>query len=236
MRKDMMSPSLMCCDMMHMERDISALERGGADMLHYDIMDTTFTTSTMLPPYMLGQLTKCTQLPLDVHIMSKTPQLYLEQVLPYCRDGYVSVHAESTHEIPYVISEIRRAGVHPGLALNGYTPLTYVETMAPYIDMVLLVNVVAGVTGPRPDFDDAFAARIRRTRQILDRAGKRDALLEVDGNISIRNARIAKQNGADAYVLGTAGIFKPDIQIEDACVVFRREIEKEDYYETADRS
>lgn len=229
-----MSPSLMCCDMMHIQRDVSVLERAGADMLHFDIMDTTFTTSTMLPPYMLRQLTKCAGLPLDIHIMSKTPQLYLEQVLPYCRGGYVSVHAESTHEIPYVISEIRKAGVHPGLALNGYTPLSYVEETAPYIDMVLLVNVVAGITGPRPDFDDVFAARIRRTREILDRAGRRDALLEVDGNISIRNARIAKRNGANAYVLGTASIFKPDIQIEDACAAFRAAIEKEEYYETAD--
>ena len=220
--------------MMHMERDVSALERAGADMFHYDIMDTTFTTSTMLPPYMLRQLVNCTKLPLDIHIMSKTPQLYLEQILPYCRDGYVSVHAESTHEIPYVISEIRKAGVHPGLALNGYTPLVYVEEMAPYIDMVLLVNVLAGIIGPRPEIDDVFAARIRRTREILDRAGRKDVLLEVDGNISIRNARIAKRNGANAYVLGTAGIFKPDIKIEDACAVFRAEIEKEEYYEIAD--
>lgn len=224
LRRDIMSPSLMCCDMMHMERDIRALERGGVDMLHIDIMDTTFTTSTMLPPYMLKQLVKCTSLPLDIHLMSKTPELYLEQILPYCKGGCLSVHVEGIHTLPYVISKIRKAGVHPAIALNGCTPLAYVEELAPIIDMVLLINRVAGITGPRSEIDEVFASRIGRTRMILDHAGREDAWLGVDGNVSIQNARTARKHGANVYVLGTASVFKADISIEDACTDFRREI------------
>lgn len=219
-----MSPSLMCCDMMHMGRDIRALERAGADMLHIDIMDTTFTTSTMLPPYLLRQLVKCTCLPLDIHLMSKTPELYLEQILPYCKGGYLSVHVEGIHTLYYVISEIRKAGVHPAIALNGCTPLTYVEELAPLADMVLLINRTAGITGPRSQIDEVFASRISRTRMILDHAGRTDAWLGVDGNVSIQNARIARKHGANVYVLGTASIFKSDVRIEDACADFRKNI------------
>ena len=222
-----MSPSLMCCDMMHMERDIRALERAGVDMLHIDIMDTTFTTSTMLPPYMLKQLVECTSLPLDIHLMTKTPELYLEQILPYCKGGYLSIHGEATHTLPYIISEIRKAGVHPALALNGCTPLSFMEELAPDLDMALLINVVAGITGPRLDIDERFASRISRAREILDRAGRPDAWLGIDGNVSIKNARTARKYGANFYVLGTSSIFRRDMSIEDACAAFRRDILKD---------
>lgn len=228
MRKDLLAPSLMCADLLNLERDIRALERARADMLHIDIMDTTFTTSTMLPPALLERLKRATGLPLDVHIMSKTPELYLDQVLPCCKGGFISVHAESTQLLPYVLSEVRKSGARVSLALNASTPLAYAEEVAPMLDMLLLLNVVAGVTGPRVDIDEAFAARIARARGILDRAGRGEALVEVDGNISVRNARVARRNGANVYVLGTASVFRPDMGIEEACAAFRAGINEQE--------
>ena len=83
--KHYLSPSLMCCDLLNVERDLHILEKTGMDMIHYDIMDTSFTTGTMLPALMLERVARTTNLPMDVHIMSLSPECYFPQVLPLCR-------------------------------------------------------------------------------------------------------------------------------------------------------
>lgn len=226
--KNYLAPSLMCCDLLNIGRDLKDLEQSGMDWVHFDIMDTTFTTSTMLPAMMLKKISAATSMPMDVHIMSVTPELYFPQVLPYCAGGYVSVHAEGLRHLPYLFEQIRQSGAKVGLALNASTPLTYVEENAHLLDMVVLMNVLAGVTGPRKDIDIHMEERIRRTRDILNQAGRMDAIVSLDGNASLRNSRLARQNGANAFVLGTSSIFRPDVPLRQACRDFRKTFEEED--------
>lgn len=225
--KEYLAPSLMCCDLLNLERDLLDLEQADMDFLHYDIMDTTFTTGTMLPALLLKSIKKKTSLPLDVHIMSVTPELYFPQVLPYCTDGFVSVHAEGLRHLPYLFDEIRKSGAKVGLALNASTPLCYLEENAHLLDMVLLMNVVAGTTGPRQDIDIYMENRIRRAREIMTQAGRTNAIVSIDGNTSPKNTLLARKNGANAFVLGTASIFKPDVPLKEACLNFRQSIMEE---------
>lgn len=157
----------------------------------------------MLPALMLERVARTTNLPMDVHIMSLSPECYFPQVLPWCRGGYVSIHAEGLRNLPLLLSEIRNAGVGAGVALNAGTPLCCLEEVAPLVDMVVLMNGVAGCNRMKLDIDSHMENRIRRTRALLDRMGRTHALLSVDGNISLDNARRARRGGANTFVLGT---------------------------------
>ena len=202
--KHYLSPSLMCCDLLNVERDLHILEKTGMDMIHYDIMDTSFTTGTMLPALMLERVARTTNLPMDVHIMSLSPECYFPQVLPWCRGGYVSIHAEGLRNLPLLLSEIRNAGVGAGVALNAGTPLCCLEEVAPLVDMVVLMNGVAGCNR-----------------------------MSVDGNISLDNARRARRGGANTFVLGTASIFRPERPLEETCLDFRAQLENEAWKEAS---
>lgn len=231
--KHYLSPSLMCCDLLNVERDLHILEKTGMDMIHYDIMDTSFTTGTMLPALMLERVARTTNLPMDVHIMSLSPECYFPQVLPWCRGGYVSIHAEGLRNLPLLLSEIRNAGVGAGVALNAGTPLCCLEEVAPLVDMVVLINGVAGCNRMKLDIDSHMENRIRRTRALLDRMGRTHALLSVDGNISLDNARRARRGGANTFVLGTASIFRPERPLEETCLDFRTQLENEAWKEAS---
>ena len=170
--KHYLSPSLMRRDLLNVERDLHILEKTGMDMIHYDIMDTSFTTGTMLPALMLERVARTTNLPMDVHIMSLSPECYFPQVLPWCRGGYVSIHAEGLRRGAPLLSEIRNAGVGAGVALNAGTPPCCLEEVAPLVDMVVLMNGVAGCNRMKLDIDSHMENRIRRTRALLDRMGR----------------------------------------------------------------
>ena len=119
------------------------------------------------------------------------------------------------------------------MALNAGTPLCCLEEVAPLVDMVVLMNGVAGCNRMKLDIDSHMENRIRRTRALLDRMGRTHALLSVDGNISLDNARRARKGGANTFVLGTASIFRTDIPLKEACMSFRTRLLNEDWKETA---
>lgn len=219
---DYLSPSIMCSDLLNMESEIREIEKGGADWIHYDIMDLSFTTCTMLPPFLLPQIKKRTSLRLDVHVMSMEPERYLSVLLPCCEGMNVCLQAESGPRIYYTLTELKKAGAYVGIALNKGTSLDRVEECADIIDMVLIMNGVAGVTGPKIDVDYLIERKIRKARDILNIAGKPEAIVEVDGNISFDNALKAKKSGANAFVLGTASIYGKEIGVSESIERLRR--------------
>lgn len=206
MRKDYFSPSLMCGDWLNLQGEIQAYEEARAEMIHFDIMDTTFTPTTMLPPSLVQAVRKATEIPLDIHLMVREPEYFLDNILPWCDGCYISVHAEATKQLREVVRDIREAGAKPSVALNPGTPLCMIEEVAPYLDMALILNGNAGKS-TKQDIDSHMERKIRRARELLDTCGNETALIEVDGNISFENALRAKRNGANVYVLGTASIY-----------------------------
>ena len=119
------------------------------------------------------------------------------------------------------------------MALNAGTPLCCLEEVAPLVDMVVLMNGVAGCNRMKLDIDSHMENRIRRTRALLDRMGRTRALLSVDGNISLDNARRARRGGANTFVLGTASIFRPERPLEETCLDFRAQLENEAWKEAS---
>lgn len=228
MRKDLLAPSIMCADLMNIEGEIKKLEEAQVDLLHFDIMDTTFTTSTMLPPIMIPQVKAITAIPLDIHVMSMYPERYLDSLLPHCDSCFVSVQAESDPLAYYTLSALKAGGAKVGLAFNKGTPIDRLEEFASLLDFVLVMNGVAGVTGPKLKIDESLCRKIRRAREIMDAAGKEEAFVEVDGAISPENAKIAKESGANAYVLGSSSLYRKDLDVLTACKDFRKFIAKGD--------
>lgn len=224
MRKDLLAPSIQCADLLNLEKEIRKLEEAEVDLLHFDIMDTTFTTCTMLPTIMIPQLMAVTDIPLDIHIMSMYPEKYLEYVLPYCKGNYVSIQVESNPLAYYTLSALKAGGAKVGLAFNKGTPIDRMEEFAPILDFALVMNGVAGITGPKLEIDESLRKKIRLAREILDKAGREDAFVEVDGAISPENAKISKENGANAYVLGTSSLYRKDMDVLTACEKFRQYI------------
>ena len=207
--KDLLAPSIMCGDLLNLEREIRIYEEAQADLIHFDIMDTTFTKTTMLPPMLVPMIKKATQIPVDIHVMVDRPERFIDTLLPICKDCYVSIHAEVTKELQNLLKEIKAAGGKPSVALNPGTSLCLIEEVAPLLDMALILNCNAG-HGAKQDVNAQMEDKIRRARALLDRAGRQDAMLEVDGNISFENAKKAQRCGANVFVLGTASIYRPD--------------------------
>ena len=207
--KDLLAPSIMCGDLLNLEREIRIYKEAQADLIHFDIMDTTFTKTTMLPPMLVPMIKKATQIPVDIHVMVDRPERFIDTLLPICKDCYVSIHAEVTKELQNLLKEIKAAGGKPSVALNPGTSLCLIEEVAPLLDMALILNCNAG-HGAKQDINIQMEDKIRRARALLDRAGRQDAMLEVDGNISFENAKKAQRCGANVFVLGTASIYRPD--------------------------
>ena len=207
--KDLLAPSIMCGDLLNLEREIRIYEEAQADLIHFDIMDTTFTKTTMLPPMLVPMIKRATQIPVDIHVMVDRPERFIDTLLPICKDCYVSIHAEVTKELQNLLKEIKAAGGKPSVALNPGTSLCLMEEVAPLLDMALILNCNAG-HGAKQDINIQMEDKIRRARALLDRAGRQDAMLEVDGNISFENAKKAQRCGANVFVLGNASIYRPD--------------------------
>ena len=207
--KDLLAPSIMCGDLLNLEREIRIYEEAQADLIHFDIMDTTFTKTTMLPPMLVPMIKRATQIPVDIHVMVDRPERFIDTLLPICKDCYVSIHAEVTKELQNLLKEIKAAGGKPSVALNPGTSLCLMEEVAPLLDMALILNCNAG-HGAKQDINIQMEDKIRRARALLDRAGRQDAMLEGDGNISFENAKKAQRCGANVSVLGTASIYRPD--------------------------
>ena len=199
----------MCGDLLNLEREIRIYEEAQADLIHFDIMDTTFTKTTMLPPMLVPMIKRATQIPVDIHVMVDRPERFIDTLLPICKDCYVSIHAEVTMEQQNLLKENKGAGGKPSVALNPGTSLCLMEEVAPLLDMALILNCNAG-HGAKQDINIQMEDKIRRARALLDRAGRQDAMLEVDGNISFENAKKAQRCGANVFVLGTASIYRPD--------------------------
>ena len=218
--KTMLSPSIMCADLLNLETEIHRLEEAKVDLIHFDIMDSTFTTTTMLPPLMLPAMRKITAIPLDIHVMIDRPERIMDTILPHIQGAYVSIHTEVTKEIQSIFRKVKNAGGRVSAALNYATPLCMLEELIPMLDMVLLVLGNAG-NGAGVGLDDQLLDKIARTRKMLDEHGRRDVPIEVDGGVSFDVARRTKAVGASIFVLGTKSVYQPGVSVVERCNALR---------------
>ncbi len=194
------APSILSADFSRLGEEIRAIEQGGADYVHIDVMDGHFVPNITIGPLVVDAVRRVTALPLDVHLMIENPDRYVGD---FARAGadLIVVHVEATTHLHRTIQLIRSLGKKAGVSLNPATPLTTLDMILPDLDLVLLMTVNPGFGGQ--SFIESCLPKIRQLRQRIDQLGK-PIELEVDGGVKIDNIEGIAAAGADVFVAGSA--------------------------------
>jgi ribulose-phosphate 3-epimerase len=200
MRDFILSPSLLSSDFGNLQAELAALEDAGLKWVHWDVMDGAFVPNITFGPPIIKRLRKTSKLFFDVHLMIERPERYIREFADAGAD-LLCVHAESTVHLERTLSAIREAGMQVGLSLNPATPLSVVEYLLPQLDMVLIMSVNPGFGGQSfiPFCKDKVA-----TLAEMIRSRKLKTLIQLDGGVTLDNARELFDLGADVLVSGSA--------------------------------
>ena len=194
------SPSILSCDFGRLADEIKAVEAGGADWIHIDVMDGHFVPNITIGPVITEGARNAAEVPLDVHLMIEAPERYLE-VFTKAGADILTVHQEACKNLAPTIARIRELGVLAGVAVNPDTPLEDVQHVLKDVDLLLVMSVHPGFGGQA--YIPSSTSKVRRARQMLDGLGS-DAELEVDGGIDEGNAAEVAGAGATVLVAGSA--------------------------------
>ena len=194
------APSLLACDLAAVAEEVRSVEAGGADLLHFDVMDGHFVPNLTFGPGLCAAVRAITALPLDVHLMVTNADDLLE---PFAAAGAarIAVHVEADVHLHRSLARIRELGALPGVAINPATPVTALDEIWPLAGFVLVMSVNPGFGGQRliPETLDKLA----RLRSIRDRRAP-GVELAVDGGVEAENSGALIDLGADILVAGTA--------------------------------
>lgn len=208
MKKSKISASMMCANLIDLKSVISIFESENVEYLHIDVMDGDFVPNFGLGSDYIRGLRELTKIPLDLHLMIKSPE-YKYRWLGIKSSDMVSIHYESTSQIQRALDWLSEYGCKRFLAINPATPIYVLEEVLDYIDGINLLMVNPGFAGQR--IVPSTIKKAKRLRQFLTERGKDNIEIEVDGNITYENARILRNIGANIFVAGTSSIFNGDI-------------------------
>lgn len=197
------APSILSADFMKLGEEVEKVDRGGADLLHVDVMDGRFVPNITIGPLVVKALRGQTRLPLDVHLMIVEPEKYVEDFATAGAD-IITVHVEATHHLQRLLKRIRELGKKAGVSLNPHTPLSAIEWVLGDVDLVLIMTVNPGFGGQT--FIPQMIQKIEQLRQKVDRYSL-PVDIEVDGGIKVDNVANVAGAGADIVVSGS-GIFR----------------------------
>ena len=197
-----LSPSILSCDYMNMQRDFEACKEYGCKWLHVDIMDGHFVPNLSFGYSLVQAMRPVTDLVLDVHLMIDTPIKYAEN---FCKAGadYLTIHveADTPENIKKTLELIRSMGVKPGIVVKPKTPAEAIEEYLPMVDLVLVMTVEPGFGGQK--FMADMMPKLKQLRSMLDKVNPA-CHLEVDGGVDLVTGEVCKENGADVLVAGSA--------------------------------
>ena len=194
------APSVLSADFAALGRDIAAAERGGADLIHVDVMDGHFVPNITIGPPVVRAIKRIATRPLDVHLMIEEPDRYIEAFVA-AGAAMISVHVEAVPHLHRTISFIKASGARAGAVINPSTPVSSLEDIATDLDFVLVMSVNPGFGGQA--FIPHSLDKVRRLRALLTDAGS-SADIEIDGGIDASNIADIVTAGATILVAGNA--------------------------------
>jgi len=201
-----LAPSILAADFANLGRDIAAAERGGADLIHVDVMDGHFVPNITIGVPVVRAIRRVASRPLDVHLMITDPDRYLEAFVA-AGAAMVSVHVETVPHLHRTVGQIRALGAQAGVVLNPSTPVAALHEIASEVDFVLVMSVNPGFAGQA--FIPSTLDKLKRVRRLLDDTGSA-ARIEVDGGIDASNIGDVVSAGATIVVAGHAVFGGPD--------------------------
>ena len=194
------APSILSADFSRLGEEVKAVERAGADLIHFDVMDNHYVPNLTVGPVVCAALKPHVKLPLDVHLMVKPVDALVPE---FAKAGasIISFHPEATEHVDRTIALIQQHGCKAGLVLNPATPVSYLDYTLEKLDLVLLMSVNPGFGGQQ--FIPSVLPKIADVRKRIERSGK-PIWLEVDGGIKTDNIADVARAGADTFVAGSA--------------------------------
>ena len=202
------APSLLSADFASLAADVAKVERGGADLLHLDVMDGHFVPNITIGPLVVRAVHKVATVPLDVHLMIEDPDLYIKDFVE-AGAARIAVHVEAVPHLHRTLHLIRRLGALAGVAINPSTPVSALEEVSGELDYVIVMSVNPGFGGQT--FIPRSESKVRAVRQLLDREGAR-ATIAIDGGIDLSNAARVVAAGVDILVAGQSIFGQPDAE------------------------
>jgi ribulose-phosphate 3-epimerase len=209
-----LAPSILAADFAALGECIAAAERGGADLVHVDVMDGHFVPNLTVGPAVVRSLKRVARVPLDVHLMIEDPDRYIPAFAEAGAD-LISVHVEVLPHLHRTIEFIKSVGAKAGVALNPSTPVGCLEEVAADVDFVLLMTVNPGFGGQA--FIPRSTSKVQAMRALLDEAGNA-APIEVDGGIDEHNIAGVVAAGADWIVAGSSVFGSEDAEAATRCL------------------
>ena len=194
------APSILSADFARLGDEVRAVERAGADLIHFDVMDNHYVPNLTVGPLVCAALKPHVSVPLDVHLMVKPVDAIVPQFAK-AGAGIISFHPEASEHVDRTIALIKEQGCKAGLVLNPATPVSWLDHTLEKLDLVLLMSVNPGFGGQQ--FIPSVLSKIAEVRRRID-ALKKDIWLEVDGGVKTDNIGEIARAGADMFVAGSA--------------------------------
>ena len=203
------APSVLAADVLRMGEDVRRMVHAGCDWLHVDIMDGNFVPNLSYGPSLVKALKSEVALPLDVHLMIKHPERFID-VFAKAGASILTVHEEVEHSPSALIDMIHERGLMAGVSIKPATPVAKLKKYLDAADMVLIMTVEPGFGGQA--FMPEMVQKIRELREM-----GYTGIIEVDGGVSLKNAQLLIDSGATALVMGTAlfGADDPQSTMQD---------------------
>lgn len=205
----LIAPSLLSADFLNLSKDVQMVNNSQADWFHCDVMDGVFVPNISFGIPVVQAIKKEAKMPLDVHLMIVEPDRYFEDFIKAGAD-IITFHYEACTHIHRAVQRLKSLGVKAGVVLNPHTPVSLLEDIICDLDLVLLMSVNPGFGGQK--FIERTFSKTMRLREMIDREGSK-ALIEIDGGVTVENAPLLFNAGADILVAGST-VFKSDDPIK----------------------